>query len=174
MKALTVHQPFAWSIGHDQPGLPRKNYENRSKPTSYRGPILIHAGARPPVGAYDLNVEAVGIMGGPGTPRRLYEHGLYGGLLAIARIAGCELVTTAAGPTKHVKIKTNGKERAVEVDGWRILGSYAWKLEDIRPLPWVPYSPGFLGFWTVEAWRLGACRAVYEAAWSELEGRAAA
>lgn len=47
-------------------------------------------------------------------------------------------------------------------------------LEDIRPLPWVPYAPGFLGFWKVEPWRLGACRAVYEAAWSELAGRSVA
>lgn len=119
-------------------------------------------------------VETVGIMGGPGTPRRLYEHAQFGCFLAIARIAGCELVTTATGPTRKVQIRTNGKTREVEIDGWRILGSYAWQLEDIRPLPWVYYSPGFLGLWTVEAWRLGARREVYEAAWSELEGRAAA
>lgn len=143
MKALAIHQPFAWAIGHDQNDLPRKNIENRSKPISYRGPVLIHAGAAPPRAAYDLNVETVGIMGGPGTPRRLYEHAQFGCFLAIARIVGCELVTTATGPTRKVQIHTNGKT-------------------------------GFLGLWTVEAWRLGARREVYETAWSELEGRAAA
>ena len=168
MKALTIHQPFAWAIGHDQHDLPRKNVENRSKLTKYRGPILIHAGERPPRSAYDLNVETVGIMGGPGTPRRLYDHALYSGFLAIARIAGCEFVTTTSGATKRVQIRTGGKTREVAVDGWRILGSYAWLLEDITPLPWVPYSPGFLGFWNVEAARLGEHRAVYEATWRAL------
>lgn len=105
MKALTIHQPFAWAIGHDELGAPRKNYEIRPDPTKYRGPVLIHAGKRPPLNAPPVD---------------------------------------------------------------------AWRLEDIRPLPWVPYAPGFLGFWKVEAWRLGSCRAVYEAAWSELEGRSPA
>lgn len=47
MKALTIHQPFAWAIGHDQPEAPRKNFEIRPDPTKYRGPVLIHAGKRP-------------------------------------------------------------------------------------------------------------------------------
>ena len=39
MKALTIHQPWAWAIaaGH-------KRIENRTWGTAYRGPILIHAG----------------------------------------------------------------------------------------------------------------------------------
>lgn len=39
MKALTIHQPWAWLIaaGH-------KRVENRSQPTNYRGPLAIHAG----------------------------------------------------------------------------------------------------------------------------------
>ncbi len=170
MKALTVHQPFAWAIGHDEPGAPRKNYEIRPDPTKYRGPVLIHAGKRPPLNAYELNLGAVAVMG-PGTPVRTYEAGLYSGFLAIARIADCEFVTEAKGPTSTVQIRIGCKTTEAIVDGWRILGRYAWRLEDIRPLPWVPYAPGFLGFWKVEAWRLGACREVYEAAWSELEGR---
>ena len=39
MKALTVNQPWAWAIL--QGG---KRTENRTWPTSYRGPLLIHAG----------------------------------------------------------------------------------------------------------------------------------
>jgi len=39
MKALSVQQPWAWAI---VAGL--KRIENRSRPTSYRGPLLIHAG----------------------------------------------------------------------------------------------------------------------------------
>jgi hypothetical protein len=39
MKTLTVHQPWAWAIVS---GI--KAVENRTWPTRYRGPILIHAG----------------------------------------------------------------------------------------------------------------------------------
>lgn len=38
MKALSIRQPWAWAILHAG-----KQVENRSWPTAYRGPILIHA-----------------------------------------------------------------------------------------------------------------------------------
>jgi hypothetical protein len=41
MKALTVRQPWAHAILHLG-----KDVENRSWPTRYRGPLLIHAGLR--------------------------------------------------------------------------------------------------------------------------------
>ena len=39
MKVLTVRQPWAWAIAEGY-----KTVENRTWSTSYRGPILIHAG----------------------------------------------------------------------------------------------------------------------------------
>lgn len=42
MKALSVKQPWAYLIIHGG-----KDIENRSWQTSYRGPLLIHAGQRP-------------------------------------------------------------------------------------------------------------------------------
>lgn len=39
MKALTIFQPYAWAI---MEGI--KRIENRSRPTSYRGRLAIHAG----------------------------------------------------------------------------------------------------------------------------------
>lgn len=39
MKAITIHQPWAWAIAQGH-----KRVENRSWATRYRGPILIHAG----------------------------------------------------------------------------------------------------------------------------------
>lgn len=39
MRALTVLQPWAWAILHAG-----KTVENRTWPTAYRGPLLIHAG----------------------------------------------------------------------------------------------------------------------------------
>lgn len=38
MKALSIHQPWAWAILHAT-----KDIENRSWRTNYRGPLLIHA-----------------------------------------------------------------------------------------------------------------------------------
>lgn len=38
MKALSIRQPWAWAILYAG-----KQVENRSWPTTYRGPILIHA-----------------------------------------------------------------------------------------------------------------------------------
>ena len=40
MKALTVQQPWAWSIFYG------KNIENRTQQWSYRGPLAIHAGSQ--------------------------------------------------------------------------------------------------------------------------------
>jgi len=48
MKALTICQPYATLICTPQDELPagetQKRVENRRWPTSYRGPLLIHAG----------------------------------------------------------------------------------------------------------------------------------
>jgi hypothetical protein len=44
VRVLTVKQPWAWALIHGP-----KRVENRSWPTAYRGPLLIHAGKRPDV-----------------------------------------------------------------------------------------------------------------------------
>ena len=41
MKALSIQQPWAWLIVNGY-----KPVENRSWPTTYRGPLLIHAGKK--------------------------------------------------------------------------------------------------------------------------------
>lgn len=41
MKVLTIRQPWAWAIIHAG-----KDIENRTWRTHYRGPLLIHAGAK--------------------------------------------------------------------------------------------------------------------------------
>ncbi|MCU0912991.1 MAG: ASCH domain-containing protein [Planctomycetes bacterium] len=43
MRALSIWQPWAWLIIHGG-----KDIENRSWPTYYRGPLLIHASKKPP------------------------------------------------------------------------------------------------------------------------------
>ena len=47
--AITVMQPWAWLIAHAPKwpaGLEGKTLESRSRPTSYRGPVLIHVSKR--------------------------------------------------------------------------------------------------------------------------------
>ena len=65
MKAMTIQQPWAWAVMSAG-----KDIENRSWPTKYRGPLLIHAGlayraetemprgVRPP-GKADLDFGAI-------------------------------------------------------------------------------------------------------------------
>jgi hypothetical protein len=48
MKALSVRNPWGWAILHAG-----KSIENRSWPTKYRGPLLIHAGLRDDVRGWE-------------------------------------------------------------------------------------------------------------------------
>ena len=74
MKIISIKQPWAWLIVHG-----KKDVENRSWPTKYRGPILVHA---------------------PAKPDRIAKHGLIvdfasldrGGIVGITEIVDC--VTT--------------------------------------------------------------------------------
>lgn len=69
MKALTLHQPWASLVA-----IGVKTIETRSWPTSYRGPLAIHAAARSPkpVRVGDYLVRGFGRTGwaleGPGLP----------------------------------------------------------------------------------------------------------
>ena len=77
MKALTVRQPWAWLIaaGH-------KDIENRTCRTSYRGPLLIHAGVTPcPYPLRDLIREKFGIT----IPTQID----YGGIVGVADVIDC-------------------------------------------------------------------------------------
>jgi hypothetical protein len=40
MRAISLRQPWAWAVFHAEP---RKDVENRSWRTGYRGPLVIHA-----------------------------------------------------------------------------------------------------------------------------------
>jgi hypothetical protein len=71
MRVLTIRQPWAHLIVHGT-----KNIENRDWKTSYRGPVLIHAG---------LAVEKDGCERYKVDPARLKT----GGIIGIAEIVGC-------------------------------------------------------------------------------------
>ena len=51
-RVLTVRQPHAYLLIHGSPNTVIKDVENRSKPTSYRGTLLIQASAKIDQAAY--------------------------------------------------------------------------------------------------------------------------
>lgn len=78
MKCLSVQQPWAWAIIHGP-----KRIENRSWPTRYRGPLLIHAGkSRKSLGDED------GLI--PDLPP--YDQLDYGMLIGIVTLKDCQPV----------------------------------------------------------------------------------
>jgi hypothetical protein len=54
-KALSIRQPWAWAI---IAGV--KDVENRTWPTSYRGPLLIHAGLKDDLNGWEF-LDELGI-----------------------------------------------------------------------------------------------------------------
>jgi hypothetical protein len=57
-RVLTVHQPHAYLLIHGSATAGRKDVENRRKPTSHRGTLLIQASAKVDEAAYDEYVAA--------------------------------------------------------------------------------------------------------------------
>jgi len=87
MKALTIHQPWAWAIaaGH-------KRIENRSWRTNYRGPLLIHAGrSRKLLDSGRAFIERIGIQVPP-TSRLAF-----GAIVGIAMLDRCVPLSAQSG-----------------------------------------------------------------------------
>jgi hypothetical protein len=81
MKALSIHQPWAWAILHAG-----KTVENRSWPTRYRGPLLIHASKTR--SSYDREAKLDWLkVYGVELPR--WEEMPTGGLLGIVDLVDC-------------------------------------------------------------------------------------
>ena len=111
MKALSIMQPWAWLIvaGH-------KDIENRTWPTSYRGPVLIHAGKRMDpeyADGHDWDWPDI---------ERPCDFDM-GGIVGEAEIVGC--VTSSSSR-------------------W-FQGTYGFVIRNARPLPFQPCR-GMLGF----------------------------
>jgi hypothetical protein len=126
MKALTVCQPWAWAIIHGP-----KRVENRTWPTSYRGPLAIHAGKtrdwfeRPGLGRW---FERVGLT----LPAESQLD--FGAILGVVQLVDCvrveELRDSLLVGSPHLTA-----DAAVWADG-----PWCWVLKNPRilrePLPW--------------------------------------
>jgi hypothetical protein len=152
LKALTVRNPWGWSIGLAPLPL-RKPVENRSRYMAYRGPLAIHAGARSrwdPAGewshlvrsAWEVHVRS--LPGWPGLPAsdvdltRKTTLMPFGAIIALAEVTGCH-------HSDHC-MDTAGTYACSE---WAAPGQFHITLANVCPLAEPVPARGMLGLWTV-------------------------
>jgi hypothetical protein len=123
VKALTVRQPWAWAAIYGG-----KDVENRRWKTTYRGPLLIHAGKDADPGGAESLLWTMADPEAFGQPRAAWE--------TRGAIIGLVFLTD---------ILTDSASR------WAIPGRYHWALEFPSPIdPPVPYR-GRPGLWAPPA-----------------------
>lgn len=124
MKALSIRQPWAWLIVNGY-----KDIENRSWPTRFRGPVLIHASKGMTREEYEDVADLLAWQSGirkMGIQLPAFEELERGGIVGIATITECS--AQAESP-------------------W-FFGPYGFHLRDAKTLPFVPFK-GALGFFDV-------------------------
>lgn len=133
MKALSIRQPWAFSILHGG-----KPVENREWPTRYRGPLLIHAGkgmTRDEVDAWTLFLDYEDLAG-PWLEGKTIGDLDRGGIVGICDLVDC----VSAHPSP-----------------W-FTGPYGFVLANVRPLDFIPCK-GMLGLFEPSSEALAIVRA---------------
>lgn len=146
IKALTIWQPYCQFLVR---GI--KHFETRTWATKYRGPVAIHAAARPAFkGVIDSLRTLVKKASLPKALRQIvYNDGIVpvesidlyprGSVVAIGRLVACHQITP-----KFLN-KVSPIERIL--GNWH-LGDYAWEFEDIIEIPQPIPAKGQQGLWT--------------------------
>lgn len=150
-KVLTLTQPWATLVA-----IGAKRIETRSWPTSYRGPLLIHAAAGLGPGGrremiarcrsehFDTALEAAGYW-----PVSAIDHLPYGAIVAAAELFDCN---AAPGYLAAGWRYDDGREwRLTEQErafGDYAPGRFAWLLDQVQPLATPIPAKGALGLWT--------------------------
>jgi len=127
MKAISIRQPWAWLIVHAG-----KDIENRTWPTRYRGPVLIHA--------------AKGMTREEWEDAWTFAQGTGASPKAVA--AGITSDTIERGGFVGIADLTDCVPSARRVSRWHMPDCFGFKLENVRPIPFVPYT-GALGLFDV-------------------------
>ena len=148
MKALSIHQPWAWQIVQ---GI--KVVEFRSWLTNYRGRFFIHASKA--IDKESLAKEQLWLAS--------YDKGLpddwsLGGIVGIATLEDCvQRVETRAWRQVYNALDRNRPPPGTvpRTDSKWFKASYGFILTDARPLPFKPYR-GRLGFFNVPDELFGA------------------
>ena len=126
MNALTVKQPWAWFIAHGH-----KRIENRTWPTSYRGPLAIHAGKS----ADTLTAHTLDALRQLDIPVPRPSELTMGAIIGVVELVGC--IELASAPD------------ALREDPWA-QGPWLWILANARTVAPIRYR-GQLGLWTPDA-----------------------
>jgi ASCH domain len=123
MKALSIHQPWAWAILRAG-----KTVENRTWPTNYRGPLLIHASKTRSSFDREALIDWVKVYGVALPPWELMPTG---GLIGIVDLVDCLPVNqTVLSP-------------------W-VEGPVCWVLANPRPFPETVALRGMQGLFDVQ------------------------
>jgi hypothetical protein len=147
---LTIRNPWAWAIVHGG-----KPVENRGWRTAYRGPLLIHAGARSrwdPAGAqfpllrraWEQYVRR--IPDWPGLPSGDVELGRrttlmrFGAVVALAQVTGCHDSRACYTPS-------GGRGPGAYCSPWGASEQFHIELADVHPLAEPVSCRGALGLW---------------------------
>lgn len=165
MKALTIWQPWASLIAR---GV--KQYETRSWPTKYRGPIAIHAATKNISASVSVDrvgkivVEMMNIHRCPP-----WEKMPRGQIIATAELVNVWHIVYHPGPNvdkaRHIDIgaesMTEDKhdphfgdyfvptDMEIALGDWTP-GRYAWELANVKPLPCPIPVKGKQGLWNFE------------------------
>ncbi|WP_406568501.1 ASCH domain-containing protein [Burkholderia cenocepacia] len=106
-----------------------KDIENRTWPTSYRGPLLIHASKGMTRAEYENAMRFAIIAGIAYEKLQHFDESVRGGIVGVVDLFDCVPWSRAESP-------------------WHVEGNYGFALRNARPLPFIPYT-GRLGIFEV-------------------------
>ncbi|MDB5298027.1 MAG: 2-oxoglutarate dehydrogenase [Phycisphaerales bacterium] len=154
LRAITIIQPFAALVALPAADPRHKRCENRRWPTSYRGPLAVHAGKARRYGGEPCEDIAV-------------DHGVdpnalaFGAIVTVVRMVAC--VAVEPGPDRRRSIDALGPGYAWMHDHAHAEGPWCHVYEPV----WTPPQPvdcaGKQGLWTVPADVERAVRAAWYA-----------
>jgi hypothetical protein len=150
MRALTVRQPWCWSILHGG-----KRVENRPRRMAYRGPLLLHAGARSrwdPASTSNPLVHSTwrrwlrttygttwaGLPFDDVTLGRKTTLMPFGAVVALAEVVGCHHATRCGETPDGPQLMCSP---------WAIRDQWHIELQHVRRLPEPVSCDGALGLW---------------------------
>lgn len=137
MKAITLHQPWAWLMLQKL-----KQIETRSWFTRYRGPLAIHAGLKHDVDGKILHLQLNNVRG-RGAIAPPWEQLTFGAVIATCQLVDCL-------PTNKLRdvLKAGREQWQIEMlFGNFQPGRFAWFTQDLIPVdPPIP-ARGYQHLW---------------------------
>lgn len=134
MKALSLTNPWAWLVTREPTiALPRKDIENRTWNTKFRGEFLIHAAKGMTRSDYDDAVSFVRSRLGYEAARTIPPHTdlMRGGFVGRARLVD---VIVPCNPPEYVGDSCSCNRT------WHMGNQFGYVLTDVVALPFVAYS----------------------------------